>query len=291
MYANQVGKYDRRHISQTFDAANRIGEDFILLDPRLNMAFVSHPYKMDSIVISLIVKGSVTGRINLNEYEIKAPCLLIILPEQILQMEGHSEDFSALHIVCSQQFADNLSKYNKEHFPLYMDVYNNPVLPLKEEELDEFTAYFSKVKQILADLDNPYRTEIIIHQSILFFYMTSYKYHQVEQKTRKTSQEALVDNFLNLVGQNYKRHRLLDFYAGELCITPKYLTTIVKKISGTSATEWIEKYVILEAQALLKSTNLTIQQISDMLNFSSQTFFGKFFRRLVGISPSEYRKK
>ncbi|MBM6670761.1 AraC family transcriptional regulator [Phocaeicola coprophilus] len=80
------------------------------------------------------------------------------------------------------------------------------------------------------------------------------------------------------------------FYYEKLCLTPKYLTTVIKKESGVSAADWIERYVILQAQALLKSTDLTIQQISDKLNFSSQVFFGKYFKRLVGMSPKEYRK-
>jgi AraC-like DNA-binding protein len=57
-----------------------------------------------------------------------------------------------------------------------------------------------------------------------------------------------------------------------------------------SAKKWIDDYVIWETKALLKSTNMTVQQISDELNFPSQSFFGKYFKRLVGLSPLEYRK-
>lgn len=291
MEAIPIGQYYRYSISQAIDATNRIGEDFIMFDSQPDMAFVSHPYKMNTLGISLIIKGNTKGRINLNKHQINAPSLLFTLPEQILQMEEHSEDYLALHIVYSQQFAENISKYHKEYFSLYMNIYNNPIHQLDDRELDLFTEFYSKVKQILSDLKNPYRTEMVLHQLVLFFYMISYRYLQVEQKIHKTKQETLVDNFLTLVAQNYKKYRLLDFYADGLCITPKYLTTLVKKVSGTYASEWIEKYVILEAQALLKSTNLTIQQISDVLNFQSQAFFGKYFKRLVGVSPSEYRKK
>jgi AraC-like DNA-binding protein len=65
---------------------------------------------------------------------------------------------------------------------------------------------------------------------------------------------------------------------------------VIKENSNMSATEWIDNSVILEARAMLKSTNMTIQQISEELNFPSQTFFGKFFKRVVGVSPKEYRK-
>ncbi len=68
------------------------------------------------------------------------------------------------------------------------------------------------------------------------------------------------------------------------------MSTIIKQTSGKTAGDWIDDYILLEAKALLKSTNMTIQQISDELNFPSQSFFGKYFKRLTGVSPKEYRK-
>ena len=84
--------------------------------------------------------------------------------------------------------------------------------------------------------------------------------------------------------------RRLNFYADKLCLTPKYMSTIIRQTSGKTAGNWIDDYVLLEAKALLKSTNMTIQQISDELNFPSQSFFGKYFKRLTGVSPKEYKK-
>ena len=82
----------------------------------------------------------------------------------------------------------------------------------------------------------------------------------------------------------------MDFYAEKLSITPKYMSTVIKQTSGKTAGDWIDDHVLLEAKALLKSTNMTILQISDELNFPSQSFFGKYFKRLTGVSPKEYRR-
>ena len=83
----------------------------------------------------------------------------------------------------------------------------------------------------------------------------------------------------------------LPIYAGKLCVTPKYLSLLVKNVSNRTAGEWIDNYVVLEAKALLSSSTLSIQEISDRLNFTNQSFFGKYFKQHVGISPTEYRKK
>jgi AraC-like DNA-binding protein len=83
---------------------------------------------------------------------------------------------------------------------------------------------------------------------------------------------------------------LAEVYADQLCLTPKYFSKVIKDNSGASASEWIDNYVILETKALLKSTNMTILQISDELNFPSQSFFGKYFKRVTGMSPKSYRE-
>jgi len=94
-----------------------------------------------------------------------------------------------------------------------------------------------------------------------------------------------------LVENHYKEHRGLEFYADKLFITPKHLSKVVKTTSGKPANEWIDEYVVLEAKALLKSTNMTVEQISNELNFPSQSFFGKYFKRVTGMSPREYKGK
>ena len=96
--------------------------------------------------------------------------------------------------------------------------------------------------------------------------------------------------FIRLVEQNYINHRDLKFYAEQLSLTPKHISLVVKQSSGKSATEWIEKYVTLDAITQLTSTDKSIKEIAYDLGFPSQSFFGKYFCRVVGISPAEYRK-
>jgi AraC-like DNA-binding protein len=274
---------------------NRMGNDYILSEFKMSEAFdmflFKHPYKLDSTISSLIIKGSAKGKINLNEYQMSAPCLITIHPNEILQLQECSDDYSAMHIIFSKEFAHDLSIYIKDSLPFYLDIYNSPVLNLSDEELGSYVGYFTKAKEIISNTNNPFRKESLVHLTMLFFYSVTYQFHKTKREAFKTIREPLVGNFLELVRENYKLYHALGFYANKLCITSKYLTTLVKRKTGTTAADWIERYIILEAQALLKSTNMTIQQIGDELNFSSQTFFGKFFKRLVGMSPKEYRKR
>ena len=266
-----------------------IDNDFILLENPVISSELKHPFIIDVTTVLICVKGSFKGSTNLVTYSATAPCMYIILPNQILQYEYFSDDFSSFFIVLSQKFINNLLLNVQERLPLFISVQKQPWTPLSQESLEQMKEYYQMLKNAVLMTENPYRAEIVKHLIQAFFYASSYQFHNLPEKGSQSKQEILVEKFLTSVQKNYKEHRGLEFYANELCLTPKYLSKLIKENSGTTANEWINNYVILEAKALLKSTNMTIQQISLELNFESQSFFGKYFKRIVGLSPKEYR--
>ena len=98
----------------------------------------------------------------------------------------------------------------------------------------------------------------------------------------------LYETFISEVSRHHARHRSVAYYADRLCITPKYLSHVVLSVSGRRPVEWIRDYVMLDAKALLKSGKYTVQQVSDMLNFPNQSFFGTYFKKESGVSPKAY---
>ena len=101
--------------------------------------------------------------------------------------------------------------------------------------------------------------------------------------------EALCKEFNNLVLQHYAKERTIGFYANQLNITPTHLSNTVKKVMDKTVMDIISEVVVTDAKAQLKSTNLSINEISESLNFPNVSFFGKYFKRLVGMSPLQYR--
>lgn len=268
-----------------------LDDDFILLENPIITSTFDYPFKVDVTTVIICQKGSMHGCVNLIHYHTIAPCMFIVLPDQILQYENFSKDFMGLFIVMSNKFVSNLLINIQERLSLLLSVQNNPWIPLRPEELETLQGYYKMLQNTIRLQDNPHRMEIIKHLVQAFFYASSSQYHKIPDNKTKSKQEVLVGKFLNLAQSNYKDHRNLDFYAEKLCLTTKYLSKVVKNTSGTTANEWIENLVVLEAKALLKSTNMTIQQISDELNFPSQSFFGKYFKRNVGVSPKNYRSR
>ncbi len=272
-----------------------IDKDFILINNISIMPVFDFPFKLDVTAAMICATGTIKGSINLTPYSAEAPCLVVILPDQILQYEYVSDDFSGHIILMSKRFSDSLLLNLQERMPLFFSISSNPFMPLNSEQLDILTHYYQMLQSTVLMKDNPYRSEIVKHLTQAFFYGTYHIFQgflhnsRISGKDKKSKHELLLERFLNEVQMHYKQQRGIEFYAGKLCLTPKYLSKVVKETGGLSAGEWIDNYVMLEAKALLKSTNMTIQQISDELNFASQSFFGKYFKRHAGVSPKEYR--
>ena len=93
-----------------------------------------------------------------------------------------------------------------------------------------------------------------------------------------------------MLERHFRHERRVSWYAEQLCITPKYLSEVVKQVSKRTPNEWIESYVVLEIRVLLKNSTKNIKEITEELCFPNQSFLGKYFKEHVGVSPSEYRK-
>jgi YesN/AraC family two-component response regulator len=140
--------------------------------------------------------------------------------------------------------------------------------------------------------NSPYQKEM----AELFSQATSYveetileKYEQAK-KDRKTRSDQIFEKFIVYVEQYCSEQRSVKFYADKLFITTQHLSKTVKDASGKSVKDWISEFVLMEAKLLLKSTHLTIQEVSNKMNFPDQSFFGKYFKKYMGLSPKKYVK-
>lgn len=250
------------------------------------------PHKFDFFLFVNHTSGGVKFKLDMEEYEVETGGNIITFtPGQIISVESFTPDFDADVMILSSQFMESLLVYLKGTIPMRFGMMRQVVFKNDEQEMQMQKIFVKAVKHVLKQTDNPFRLQMVQHVMMAIFYASD-KPQSISNKgdVIRTNADQLTKQFLELVKENFRKERQLKFYADELCITPRYLSRVVKECSGSSAADWIERYVVLEARALLKSTNMNIQQISDSLNFPSQTFFGKYFKRRVGMSPKEYRR-
>lgn len=264
-----------------------IGRDLALIPYDKENHHLAEPMKFDHAIITIYTKGEATVKVNLEEYKIKAPALLTLMPGQIAQSYDMSPDLEVYSMAFSRRFIDivNIPGWQQQ----YMSMYNNPHTPLSESSLHGMCAFYTMMHHLASDTENPFRIQVLENLIRVFYYggihYLSSKYKSMPNKN------STIDRFLELVHEHYRTERLIGFYAEQLCITPKYLSKLVKESTGLSAGDWIERHVILDARAMLHNSEMTIQQIATSLNFANQSFFGKYFKRATGISPKEYRKQ
>ncbi len=250
------------------------------------------PHKFDFFVIMSHVAGGIKFKVDMEEYDVQQGNHIIsCVPGQIVSLESVTEDFDAHILILSQRFIDSLLVYINGIIPFRLSMSRMAVVECSEEEMIMQNIFVQAVRHAVSNKENPFRLQMAQHVMMAIFYASD-KPRQISETTEslRTNADVLSKQFLELVKENFRKERQLKFYSDQMCITSRYLSRVVKECTGSSAADWIERYVILEARALLKSTNMTIQQVSDALNFPSQTFFGKYFKRRVGMSPKEYRR-
>lgn len=252
-----------------------------------------HPHKFNFFVIMHKVAGSARVKIDMVDYAIDAhhQCMMRVAPGQILSMEDVSDDFDAYVILMSNEFIESLLVYMGQDVAVN-GKWLSAVHLYDDNDKHTMEYIINALRNIIIDDSNPYRRKVLEHMLMVIFYGSHHTRESMHEKKKpRTSADNITLRFLQEVKENFYTERQLGFYAERLCITPRYLSRVVKESTGSSAAEWIERYVVLEAKALLKSTTMTIQQVGDVLNFPSQTFFGKYFKRRVGLSPKEYRRQ
>lgn len=266
-----------------------IGDDFSVVSNPSFAIVPNHPYRSPFVVALYCTAGCATGRINARTYRIEEGGFLIVLPNQITELVDIDSTFRATYIIMSEAFTANLGIGNT--FDIASIVVEHPYACLVGRARGALEAYITMCINLIPTETNPHRMEILQLLTRAFFLGLGHFLHEPAATTTTTQQSQLTSSFIRLVEQNYIHHRDLAYYAEAMNITAKHLSTVVKQTSGKSAVKWIEKYVTLDAITQLTSTTKSIKQIAYDLNFPSQSFFGKYFARIVGCSPAAYREK
>ncbi|MBR2975352.1 MAG: AraC family transcriptional regulator [Alistipes sp.] len=263
-----------------------IGEDLAIISSNSKNFNFQEPRKLTHAVIGVCAAGSGHFKVNLQEYELESPMLITLMPGQIIEPMNTSPNFRGYCIILSKRFIDmvNITGWQQQ----YVTMYNNPVISLDNETLHNLRIFYTMLYHAASHTDNPFRLQVIENLVRVFYYGGVSAFGR-KSESSVAYKNGIVERFMELVQENYREERLISFYADKLCITPKYLSKLIKEHTGRSAGDWIENHVILEARAMLQTSEMTIQQIAAMLNFPNQSFFGKYFKRATGLSPKQYR--
>lgn len=267
-------------------------DDDLLLTEHINEApMPTEPRKMNIIIIGLCTQGEIIYKLDTQEQVIRPGDILIVSERHVVDSYRHSPDMQGLCMMMSIHFFHEIIQNIRDVSSLFLFARSHPVMSLEQKEIDTFKAYFNVIKQRLGDKSNHFHKDLIRTLLLAMFYDLSNIIYRVQNNDRPRSRaESIFLDFIRMVEKNCRTERRVGWYAQQLSMTPKYLTECVKQISQRTPNEWIENYVSLELRVQLKNSNKSIKEIANEMHFPDQSLMGKYFKKIVGLTPLQYRR-
>ena len=252
------------------------------------------PLKPMTNMIAMCTSGGVTMDINGKQTEFNAGDVLFSPPNVRMENFRFTEDFECKLLCLSNHIIQGLlrDKIDIWNHAVYINQSNH--IHMSDICKEEFNSYYALLISKIHNRDTVAHHEILqaiiralLLELCLILEQTAKPAHEL-----KVSQGKLVFNkFLNLISNNEVKRRPINYYAGQLAITPKYLTMLCLKYSNKTASDWIVMYTVEDIRFYLKNTSLSIKEISAILGFANMSHFGSYVRKHLGVSPSEMRGK
>ena len=284
-----------------------LGNDFIIGEvsgrrvekSEILLSMLRYPFRFDGFIIFFLRRGHFRVDLNLNTFELKEHSVLMVVPGNIVKLSSPVDsrlvDTELIFALVSREFMSGIRFDFNKVFQEGLRMWDNPCISLDGDDLKLAEDYFNLARTIVVSHRNN-KLEVMgsLLTSFLYvlvdFWMARLSVVQKQESRSSARMNQVFERFIALVTEYHTTERGMAFYADKLCLTPKYLSKLVKQATGRSAPDWIDSFVILEAKNLLKYSDKTIKEIVFALHFPNQSVFYKFFKAHTGMTPSEYRK-
>ena len=250
--------------------------------------------KLEHFVFILCLRGHAAISIDGRSYNLYPNNVLICHPNIVLGESMSSMDFEFRGVVLSKDYLQRLPLVSTDNmWDVMMFFEKAPVLSLTPDEVKDFCRYYDLIRPRLADTHLRYREELLSALlTALLYELSNIISRFADFRPQPFSAGSNVfRNFLSLLSSSYPKSRSVAYYADKLCLTPKYLSTVCKEVSGETASELINRYVVKDIEFLLKQRGKSVKEICNELEFPNLSFFGRYVKKHLGLSPKLYREQ
>lgn len=259
---------------------------------RQSMAFIrrltGHSICLDSSFFLMCTVGKLDLLLGQEPCLVESGQLLVVIPGKEIVVRQVADDFGGVLVVAGSQFTDGLQLSNP--LATLITLSTTPVRTINYEAMKSIETLCSMFGRLVTLSDLPNQRHVLELIVELMFYTMGYYLHP-PKAIKKSAADFLTDQFIQLVEADHRKHYHIEHYAQQLNVSAKYLAECVKQATQRTATSWIEGRLLADAKHLLSTNQMSIKEIANTLNFASQSNFGRFFKRLTGMSPLAYRKK
>lgn len=261
-----------------------------------NRTAPSIPGRANAIGIVVCHEGEICLNINAQEFTLTAGMAAMILPNCIYNVHSGARQTRGTIFAVSTALMQQMHIDIQHIVPLGMHMFHNPCFHLSDSNLELFNRYLEMIRLVSRKEANH---GVNVIQGLIGS-MMAFTHEVMEQEVGNavTTKGGHINNrnmrlfeeFMLLLTENFRSEHQIGFYADKLCLTPKYLSLLIKQTSGRSVSDWIDYCIIMEAKSLLRYSDLSIQQVAYTLHFPTPSFFGTYFKRHAGMTPGEFRQ-
>lgn len=256
-----------------------------------NSMLLKQTYTVEGFAIAICRQGMKKIKINLKEYDITENTIVTVLPNSLIEIVDASNGTMEFLFFPIGFMSD--IEFHSIDIDFAIKLVENPCIKATDEQISILLEYHSFISNRCKSPDWGHRIDIIKRLLIPFSIEIADIYNYKSNKSsnaRIDHKDYIFSSFMKLLYKEHRKQRTIKFYADKLCLSPKYFALVIKHTSGKSAVALINEMIISTIKSLLRSSDKTILQISEELNFPNQSFFSRFFKKHTGLTPLEYRR-
>lgn len=256
---------------------------------------VSVPARVNALTMIITTAGEARIEVDEKSYTLLPNTVMDITGLQIFRNFVFSNDYTGYNIMVTERFYEETHREGKHLTPeAALKKRANPLEHISREETALLVDIIGRIIRNIERNGHIWHRRIVMNE-VRSFYMEAgniivNSLTSAEKKWNPPDKDLLFFKFMQLLQDNSHERKTVTFYADKLCLTPDYFAKAIKTHTKRNVTDWINETLLRQAKLYLRDTEMTIQQVADMLNFSDQSAFGKFFKKQTGMSPAQYQR-
>ena len=279
------------HLSQIHEFIY-IGQELAVIhgDPRAFRLVLRQqpPFVINDHRMGLILQGEIRVNVNLVEKVFSKGMLLFIGPGTIINPIHFSDDLQVYGIGLPPDFPMPFAAGQMP--PAFNGQVRDFQLKVREEDLQTAQQIIDTIWHLVHQQDYNRQTASSLVGALMYHYDGLYRQHTDLLQNTQSREQTIFDRFIYLVNHYATQEHQIRFYADKMCLTERYLGTVIRQASGTTAKEWIDLALITRIKVELRHTDKSVTQIAEEMNFTNPSFFSKYFKRLTNMTPAEFRE-
>ena len=292
MKQGNITQLDLHDVPQVYHNLKYNDGEICFADNITSIPGLMSQFRVNFIAYVIVLEGSLTLELNTVPYQLEKNCSLFVDRKMVITGVKHSENFRC--VICALSTDIGFSFFNKSLMQSVMHLLSNPVITMDQDEVDLMLKYYDL---LVFKMDHP---EMNFARETMRDIIRCFAYDLLSNINKHLTQgdgddmlrqsDRIFRKFMLLLAENSNVNRSVKSYADELCVSPKYLTSVCRKHSGSTASELIATSVMSRVKQLLLYSDLSIKEVASKMGFDNLSFFGKYVKKHLGLSPNHYRK-